>query len=196
MSFIESRLLDCVSYGTQGGPTYYTRVVSLLNGRTRRNQEWSLPKYRFTVLYNNLDPADHVAVLNAFHACGGAAIGFRLKDWSDYTGTQTLTASATGSPETAQLAKTYTFGATTRTRTIKKPVAGTVVISGAVTSSVDTTTGIVSFTGTLGQPVTCTYEFDVPVRFESDDLQFSIDNKGAAGFYLTANVNLIEDFDA
>jgi uncharacterized protein (TIGR02217 family) len=194
-SFVETRLLDLVSYGTVGGPTYNTRETRLLNGRTRRNQQWSLPKYRYTVLYERLRLSDHVQVINAFHACGGSAVGFRLKDWADYQGTYQLTASATGSPQSVQLRKIYTFGSLTRERIIRKPVAGSVVLTATTPPtgvSVDTATGIVTFTGTAGQAVSASFEFDVPVRFESDELQFSFENFDA----LTANIGLIEDTDA
>jgi uncharacterized protein (TIGR02217 family) len=198
-AFIEQRLLDCAAFGTVFAPTYRTREVRLMNGKTRRNQDWSLPKYRFTVVYANLDQTDQRSVISAFHACGGSAIGFRLKDWSDFEGSCVLTASATGSPQSVQLFKTYTFGSGTRTRLIRKPVAGTVTLSATTPPtavSVDTATGIVTFTGTVGQTVSAAYEFDVPVRFESDELGFSIDDRSGDTLLLNANVPLIEDSNA
>jgi len=198
--FIEERLLVKVAFGTAIGPTYSTREKTLMNAKTRRNQGWDYPKYRGIVRFQNLREEQHQLVINAFHACGGRAVGFRVKDFSDFSGTCVLTASATGSPQSVQLFKTYTFGSVTRTRLIRKPVSGTVSLTATTPPtdvSVDTATGIVTFTGTVGQTVTATYQFDVPMRFEQDELIFSIDDKNNTyGFYLNADVPLIEDSNA
>jgi len=50
-SFIHERLLDCVAYGFQGGPTFYTQKVEMRSGHTRRNAIRSRPKYRFSAPY-------------------------------------------------------------------------------------------------------------------------------------------------
>jgi uncharacterized protein (TIGR02217 family) len=67
-------------------------------------------------------------------------------------------------------------------RTINKPVAGTVLVAvGGVAQSsgwsVDTTTGIVTFTTAPanGAAVTAGFEFDVPVRFDSDLMDVTLD---------------------
>ena len=83
-SFIEERLLDCVSYGFQGGPTFYTQKVPMRSGVVRRDALRSRPKYRFSAPYNNLGLDNHADVIRAFNACQGSATGFRFKDWSDY----------------------------------------------------------------------------------------------------------------
>lgn len=198
MSFIEERLLDCVSYGTQGGPTFLTRRVGLKSGVIRRNPLRSRPLYRYIIVYRNLRPADHVEVVNAFNACFGGAFSFRLKDWFDFRAKdEPLSALGTGSPQTLQLRKLYTFGGQTVARPIRKPVPGTVTLTsnGAplVPSAIDYTTGMVTFTTTAGHVVRWSGEFDVPVMFEDDELSFSGDDKGAEGLFLTSDVSLMED---
>jgi uncharacterized protein (TIGR02217 family) len=82
-----------------------------------------------------------------------------------------------------QLVKHYPSGSVIEVRTITKPVAGTVEVyldgieqlSGW---SVDTTTGLVTF-GTappLGVEVTADFEFDVPVRFDTDHMAVTIES--------------------
>ncbi len=92
--------------------------------------------------------------------------------------------------------KAYASGSQTWTRTITKPVAGTVVVAlDGVTQgsgwSVDTTTGIVTFTSApaSGVAVTAGFEFDVPVRFDTDqlDVNLDIETKGSI-----ASIPLIE----
>lgn len=200
MPFIEQRLLDCVSYGTQGGPTWSTRKVGLKSGIVRRNATRSRPLYRFTVLYNNLSAEHHEDVIDAFNACRGGLYSFRLKDWSDFVATSELfPVTGTGSPQTLQLSKNYTFSTETVARPIHKPVAGTVVVTAngtPISASVDYTTGMATFTATNGHVLRWSGEFDVPVMFANDELLFDANSRNNDGLVLTADVDLIEDLSA
>jgi len=198
MAFIEERLLDCVTYGTQGGPTWLTRKVGLKNGIIRRNPVRSRPLYRFTVVYRNLLPESHAEVIAAFNACFGGVHSFRLKDWSDFEADdETLGALSTGSAQTLQLRKLYTFGGQSVVRPIRKPVSGTVTMTRNgvpfVPTSIDYTTGLVTFTQAAGGTIRWSGEFDVPVMFDDDELSFSGDEKGVDGLFLTSDVALLED---
>lgn len=193
--FNETRLLDCVAYGSQFGQEFRTRVVTLKSGYERRNAEWSMPLGRYSVLYQALSPEDHAAVRAAHMACMGSAIPFRFKDWTDFTAENEVIGTATGSPQTLQLTKTYTFGPLTLTRTIKKPVADTVTLYAdgvSIGVSVDTETGIVSFIADAATEITWSGEFDVPVRFEADRLDMDPAAKSGGDFLLTGDVDLIE----
>mgnify|MGYP001003667459 CR=1 FL=1 len=199
MSFVEERLLDCVSYGTAGGPTWKTRKVALRSGITRRNPIRSRPLYRFNLIYRNLLPEHHVEVINAFNACFGGVYGFRIKDWSDFEATNEFLEIGDGTERTIQLFKTYTFGSRAVQRLIRKPVDGTVVITDdavPISATVDYTTGMVTYTGSVGGIIRWTGEFDVPVMFEDDELLFSGDDKGENGLFLTSDVALEEDLSA
>lgn len=200
MSFIEARLLECVAYGTQGGPTWSTRRIALKSDIKRRNPRRSRPMYRYQVIYRNLLEGDHSEVINAFNACMGGAYGFRIKDWSDFTADDQLLGIGTGAEQEVQLVKLYTFGTQTISRPIRKPVAGTVQLTAngvPIASTVDTTTGVVTYTATNGTVVRWSGEFDVPVCFEDDALSFSFEDRNATdGFFLTADVGLEEDLAA
>lgn len=200
MSFIETRLLDCVTYGTQGGPTWKTRKIGLKNGFVRRNPQRTRPMYRFNIVYRNLMPGDHAKVIDAFNACMGGVFGFRIKDWSDFEADdQVLAAVGSGAPQTVQLIKTYAFGSRAIARKIVKPVTGTVELTSnnvPIASSVDYTTGLVTYTAPNAEVIRWSGQFDVPVTFSDDELMFSGDDKGADGLFLTADVALEEDFSA
>jgi uncharacterized protein (TIGR02217 family) len=112
-----------------------------------------------------------------FRARRGKAYGFRFKDWTDYKADGQLLGTGDDATTQFQLVKHYPSGSVIEVRTITKPVAGTVKVyldgieqlSGW---SVDTTTGLVTF-GTppaLGVEVTGDFEFDVPVRFDTDHM--------------------------
>lgn len=196
MPFIEQRLLDCVSYGTAGGPTWSTRKVNLNSGICRRNPQRTRPLYQFAVIYKNLDDADHEDVIAAFNACMGGALSFRIKDWSDFQAVgEEFAVLGTGSAQTLQLTKSYTFGDQTVVRPIRKPVTGSVVVkaNGSTVSSTVDSVGRATFTATSGDVLTWSGEFDVPVYFSDDDLSFSIDDGAEGNRFLTSDVSLEED---
>lgn len=200
MMFIETRLLDKVSYGSSFSHFYDTRIKTLRNGREVRNINWPYPKGRYRALYEHLNESDHSVVIHAHRTCYGSAVGFRFKDWTDYKAELEFIGTGTGSAQTLQLVKNYQFGSTTVPRPIKKPVAGTVRLyeldnvdnAEEIVFTMDYTTGLVNFTASSGAPVVWTGEFDVPVRFQSDELETDVDGTGHDGFVLTSDVDLIE----
>jgi uncharacterized protein (TIGR02217 family) len=127
-----------------------------------------------------------------FEARAGQLHGFRWKDWSDYKSCVPL---STPSPEDQligigdgvttvfQLQKTYQSGLQNYVRPIRKPVAGTVLVAVAgdpkvetLEFSVDLETGQISFVlpPALETRITAGFEFDVPVRFDTDRIQTSV----------------------
>jgi uncharacterized protein (TIGR02217 family) len=82
------------------------------------------------------------------------------------------------------LSKTYVSGVGTYQRPIAKPVAGSVRVAvGGVETAIGqdwtltATTGTVTFAvaPALGAVISAGFEFDVPVRFDADRIQTSID---------------------
>jgi uncharacterized protein (TIGR02217 family) len=191
MAFHEIRFPDNISRGARGGPERRTQIVELASGDEERNASWANSRRRYDVAYGIRRADDLAAVVAFFEARNGRLHGFRYKDWSDYksalpsqaiTATDQQIGTGTGSLQTFQLAKRYTSGAQTWVRTIAKPVAGTVRIAlGMVEQmsgwTVDTTTGVVTFTTAPagGVIVRAGFEFDVPVRFDSDMLDVTLD---------------------
>lgn len=88
----------------------------------------------------------------------------------------------TGALSTFRLVKLYPSGAQFWTRTITKPVAGTVALALNGTPqitgwTVNTTTGLVTFAAAPapGVAITAGFEFDGPVRFDTDPLDVTLD---------------------
>lgn len=200
MAFYEDRLLDCIAYGASGGPTFNTRKVAMRNGRVLRNAQRSRPLYRYSANYLNINEADHAEVVAAFITVQGACHGFRWWDRTDYQATAETIGVASGAAQTLQLIKTYSFSSGDVVRNIRKPRTGevTTYANGVsfVPTSIDYTTGMVTFTRPAGEVITWTGEFDVPVTFESDEMFFSIDNSTPGGYRLNADFALIEDLTA
>ena len=191
MAFHEVRFPDDVSRGARGGPERRTQIVTLASGDEERNASWANSRRRYDVAYGIRRADDLAAVVAFFEARNGRLHGFRFKDWSDYrsglpsaviTAADQPIGTGTGSQTDFHLVKRYASGAQSWTRTITKPVAGTVVVAlGGVPQmsgwSVDPATGIVTFLTAPGAgiAVTAGFEFDVSVRFDSDMLDVTLD---------------------
>ncbi|MBZ0130608.1 MAG: DUF2460 domain-containing protein [Rhodobacteraceae bacterium] len=191
MAFHEIRFPDNISRGARGGPERRTQVVELASGDEERNASWANSRRRYDAAYGVRRSDDLAAVVAFFEARNGRLYGFRWKDWGDYK--SCLPSGLPGPDDQAigtgdgvttefQLAKAYVSGAQTWARTITKPVAGTVTlaIDGVAQASgwsADTTTGLVTFAAApaSGTVITAGYEFDVPVRFDTDRLDVTHD---------------------
>ena len=191
MAFHEVRFPDNVARGARGGPERRTQIVELASGDEERNASWANSRRRYDVAYGIRRADDLAAVVAFFEARNGRLHGFRFKDWADYKsglpsqapGPQDqVIGEGDGATTTFQLVKRYASGGQTWTRAITKPVAGTVRIAldGAEQASgwnIDTTSGLVSFdtAPASGVAVTAGFAFDVPVRFDTDTLDVTLD---------------------
>jgi uncharacterized protein (TIGR02217 family) len=191
MAFHEVRFPELIGRGARGGPERRTQVVELASGDEERNASWANSRRRYDVSYGIRRADDLAAVVAFFEARNGRLHGFRFRDWSDYrSGPPSQTPSPLDQPlgvgdgtmTAFQLVKRYASGAQAWVRSITKPVAGSVRVAlGGVEQlsgwSVSTTTGLVTFATppASGVAVTAGFEFDVPVRFDSDALEVTLD---------------------
>lgn len=182
--------LDVALRGS-GGPQRLTEVVTLASGREHRNGRWADSRRHYDAGFGirSLD-ALH-AVIAFFEERRGRLIGFRYRDRVDFRSgppgrppdplDQPL-GLGDGTRAAFPLAKTYGAGLNPYRRAIAKPVAGSVRVAVAGVElakdafACDPTTGLV----TLAQPpaagaaVTAGFAFDVPVRFDTDDLTIDL----------------------
>jgi uncharacterized protein (TIGR02217 family) len=192
MAFHEIRFPANLSFGSVGGPERRTEIVTLANGFEERNSPWAHSRRRYDAGLGLRSLDDVEALIAFFEARRGPLFGFRWKDWADYKscpssrnpGSQDqLIGHGDGVSTVFALAKTYESGGIGYTRPVLKPVAGTVLIALAndpkiegVEFSVDVVAGTVTFAipPDVGVPVTAGFEFDVPVRFDTDLIQVSV----------------------
>lgn len=182
MTFHEVQFPPDIAYGATGGPEYLTTVVSMASGHEQRNSNWSVARGTWNVASGLKNQTQLNALISFFRSRKGRAIGFRFKDWTDYKATGQILGSGDGTTKTFQLVKAYVSGAGNEIRTITKPVQGTVAVylaGVAQTSgwSVNTTTGIITFLTAPAQSVSISadFEFDVPVRFDTDKMAATIE---------------------
>lgn len=195
MSFHEIRFPVSISFGAHGGPERRTDIVMLaLSGFEQRNARWSASRRTYNAGYG-VKSLDDLHSSSPSSRNAAAADGFRFKDPTDWRSSapertptaldQSIRHSGTGSLATFQLKKRYGSLHAPYDRDIKKPVTGTVLIAVAdVTKTagthfdIDTTTGLVTFrTGNIpatGTAITAGFDFDVPVRFDTDKLEINV----------------------
>jgi uncharacterized protein (TIGR02217 family) len=180
--FHEVRFPDNIAYGATGGPKFATTVAATAAGHEKRNVNWSVARGRWDVASGLKEQAQIDELIALFRARRGKAYGFRFKDWTDHKAAGQLLGTGDDAVTQFQLVKHYPSGSVIEVRTITKPVTGTVKmhldgIEQVSGWSVDTTTGLVTF-GTppaLGVEITADFEFDVPVRFDTDHRAVTIE---------------------
>lgn len=192
MAFHEVRFPTSLSFGSVGGPERRTDVVTLANGFEERNTPWEHSRRRYDAGLGMRSLEDLESVIAFFEARRGQLHAFRWKDWADYksgpasdeVGFQDqVIATGDGEQTSFGLTKIYSSGPTSYARPITKPVVGTVRIGvdqieleADVDYMLDETTGLIVFVTPPGQDVSITagFEFDVPVRFDTDRIQTSL----------------------
>lgn len=191
MGFHEIRFPTAISFGSVGGPERRTEIVTLANGFEERNTPWAHSRRRYDAGLGVRTLDELGDVIAFFEARRGQLFGFRWKDWTDFKSSlpsveidckDQLLGFGDGVTVQFQLSKTYSSGGESYSRPITKPVAGTVQVAldsnlqvEGTDWTVDTTTGVVTFSAApaAGTIVTAGFEFDVPVRFDTDAILVS-----------------------
>ena len=192
MAFHEIRFPADLSFGSMGGPERRTEIVALTNGFEERNSPWAHSRRRYDAGVGLRSLDDMAALIAFFEARAGQLHGFRWKDWADCKscapsgvvgpGDQ-LIGTGDGLRVEFGLRKLYRSGSEGYLRPITKPVAGTVRVAvGGVERfegqdyDLDHATGVVVLRRApmMEAPVTAGFEFDVPVRFDTDRIAVSV----------------------
>ncbi len=176
--------------GSGFGPSFKNVIQEAIAGNEQRFAQWTKCRGVGDLSYGILksdDPlGDYRAVLSLFRAHIGSLYPFRFKDWSDYQATDELFGNGTGAQTEYQLTMTYdpsqillgVPGSFLYVRDITL-VVGTPTIEvdgtplvGSPAPYTISSSGVVTFTSapSNGSELTWTGEFDVPVRFDTDQL--------------------------
>jgi len=194
MAFHEARFPTAISLGSSGGPERRTEVIVLGSGAEERNARWADSRRRYDAGYGIKSVDDLHEVIAFFEERRGRLHGFRWKDWSDWKSCAPKQAPAhadqvigtgDGSTATFQLVKAYGGSFAPWSRTVAKPVDGTVLVAvDGVPQVLNTDFVVAADTGVVtllagsipgaGAAVTAGFEFDVPVRFDTDHLAVNL----------------------
>lgn len=183
-----------ISFGAAGGPQRRNEVVTLASGHEKRNARFAQSRRFYDAGTGVRSLSDLHDVLVFFEARRGSLHAFRFRDPFDMKSCRPEdTPSSTDQPlgvgdgirTRFALVKSYGTGPDAYRRPIRKPVMTSLKIAvGGVTRSspgdfsFDDANGDVVFTPTAvpgaGVAVTAGYEFDVPVRFDTERLSLSL----------------------
>lgn len=202
MSFAETRLDLGIDYNTRRSLRYSTSIIVDGVGNEQRNASWGQPLGRWQIGDRSLSRRDLDYFLKFHAARKGARHGFRFKDWADYKALRQPIGIGDGTTRQFQLTKTYTVGSSSVKRPILKPVGGTIKIylnriEHLDDWTIDVTQGIVTFNAAPDNDtvITADFEFDVPVRFEQDRIEFrfdAYDSFGSDAIFYLANLSCVE----
>lgn len=177
---------ECPGYGFSVQPQYLTKLNTRDGGFENVKRRWPRPINVYTAFpIGDRDEAQIQSILNFWHAMGGRATPFLIKDWADFKSCQVQDdVSAVDQPlETVtlldastayQLTKLYTVGPLTQVREITQPKADTILIANGdgdaqTDFTLDESSGLLKPGGSfVGTPTSWGGEFYVPVRFDSE----------------------------
>ena len=192
MNFHEVRFPAPLSIGSSGGPERLTEIVTMRNGAEERNSPWRHSRRRYDAGLGARSLDDLAEIVAFFEARQGQLYGFRWKDWADFksclpsarpSALDQRIGVGDGANRRYALTKQYGTGETAYARPIRKPIAESVLI--AVAGSVleagigyelDPASGAVTLAEAPaeGAFVTAGFEFDVPVRFDTDQIAVNV----------------------
>ena len=191
MAFDDVRLSTAISRGSSGGPERRTDVVTTASGREERNSRWAHSRRRYNIGFGVKTLQQLQEVIAFFEGRRGKLHTFRFKDYTDFKScaadampqrTDQALGTGTGAQAAFQLVKHNGAPSRDYVRNITAPVAGSVLVAvngvASVNFTTNTTTGVITFNaGSIpanGSTVTAGFEFDVPVRFDTDEITINL----------------------
>lgn len=177
--FYEIRFPEYISCKFKVEINFDNNLILNKNGKEQRLLNRHNSRNVYTLDTDILSCEDIDKITKIFRIVNGRFCGFRFKDWLDYKAINQQIDIADGKKNKFQLIKTYSISediSIKYIRIIEKPVVGTVLLKidnqKIDNFTVDYSTGIITFNSVLekGKIITCDFEFDIPVRFDSDTL--------------------------
>lgn len=206
MAFHDIRLPARLAFGSTGGVERRTEIVTLGSGYERRSTPWAQGRRRYLIGANLRSLDDMAALTGFFEARRGRLYGFRFRDFADFkscspgggvSGTDQVLGTGDGARTVFPLIKRYGEDGSAVERPVTRPVAGSVQVAvdglalARAAFAVDPATGEVTLNVAPepGRVVTAGFEFDVPVRFDADRIEVTLESFNAGRM---AAVPLIE----
>lgn len=197
-----------LAFGASGGPSRISEITQLASGGERRNTPHANSRRRYNAGAGIKTLDELHELISFFEARMGQLHSFRFRDPLDFksckpsespSATDQIIGIGYGEAAQFQLVKIYEDEAGRYDRDITKPVPGSLVMAfnGNDISpdefTLNALTGQVTFNAppSLGTVLSAGFEFDVQVRFDTDQLDLALEAFGAGQ---AANIALIEVF--
>jgi uncharacterized protein (TIGR02217 family) len=181
-----------------GSSEFSTSTAVSMSGREVRSMDTEIPRRRYSLKNCCLSLGQFESFYSFFQARAGQRFSFRLRDHFDYKVEKHIIGVGDGATNEFQLYKTYDDNVSSYTRIITKPVTDSVglwhIDQVLEIESVDDVTGKVrlSEAPAEGVEICASFIFDVPVRFATDSIKYSL---GIDGSIMVEEVELIEVYE-
>lgn len=203
MAHLDAYIGKVPSFGTEGGPGFSTRVVPLKNKRTRRNANWSQPKWMLTLVFNNNAPDIYEQVLDMMLVCRGRLNFFRARNHLFYKASAWKFGYGDGVTREFQLGRLVEIGGQSFLQEVRAlsldPLAPApeAFVSGVSAPAVfNNRTGKLLFDSAPADdaPLTWSGWFDFWVAFRTDDLPAAIETRigGEIAIFYQADLEEVE----
>lgn len=190
--YLRAEIAQCPAYGWIARPQFNTKITTMANGRENRNAMWANARHAYSAPFQNIKPESYRNIKQMHYVCRGMAGCFQFKDQLDHLAENEIFGYGDGTTAVFQLRKISTIDGVSYDRDcfVIKPGAVFTDNLSPVSPTVDLDRGTVTFSvaPASSHVLRWTGEFRVWVRFDQDDLPFSLDNKNA----VNGTVELIE----
>ncbi len=192
-----------IAFGATGGPRFAVTVADSPSGAEAAMSHWPVELGAWELAQVNRSAEETILLITCFEVACGRAHSFRFFDHDDHVATEELLGTGDGTETVFQLLKTYPEDVLTYTRTLTKPIAGTVTcaLNGTPTTAftINHHTGRVTLDTApgMGVEVTASCQFHVPVRFGMDTMHVvCLEPTGnpwaPGGTYTWSDIRLVE----
>jgi uncharacterized protein (TIGR02217 family) len=197
-SFHDVRFPTAISFGATGGPERRVEIVALSSGHEVRNLRQANALRRYDAGTGLRALSDIEEILNFFEARRGSFHAFRFRDPFDWkscaignapSAIDQMIGTGDGTNATFALVKNYGTGADVYARPISCAVLSSLLVSvdGLAVPAANYTVAALGrsiifkpgFVPAAGKIVRAGFEFDVPVRFDTDSLTLSLSSFNA-----------------
>ncbi|GHA29297.1 glycoside hydrolase family 24 [Devosia pacifica] len=194
MAFHDVRFPLDIALNARGGPQRRTEVTTLANGREERNTLWAHSRRRYNAGSGVKSRRDMQRLIAFFEERRGRFHGFRWHDAMDHASGEPMPTpfdqalgTGDGTRTGFQLIKRYGLTFAPYDRPITKPRLETVRIAvngDEITTgwAIEALTGVITFSEAPadGATISAGFLFDVPVRFDIDQLEVELSQFDAA----------------
>lgn len=216
MAFFETVFPQKIAFRRSGGQAFNTAVIGVQSGQEQRNRNWANARRKYTATLLASNDSNLTSMIADIHAVqlfhllvGGMGDAFRFFDELDCQGTnENLVVVPASSNLQWQLSRTYSLGGRSYVRPITKPIGSPAIdyegnalsetvtitnLAGGTLGSIDHTTGIVTFSlAPTGTPQ-ASFQYHIPVRFNSDHFDPEIEPSAPGSRFVKWNsLELVE----
>lgn len=178
MSFHDVRLPEFVSVFAQATYEYSTLYATSMSGREVRHSANNHHLLKYLIQDCVLSEQEFYIFQSFFKARMGMRYSFRFKDFVDHKVQRQVIAMGNGEQKKFQLFKRYNDPFMPHDRVITRPISSTVrLFTGEteISSGYNINNGLIEFEEPIldGHTLTASFDFDVEVRFNNDNLSYS-----------------------